>query len=134
MMRLSTISSRSCSSLATMNYAASARGKCSTAEHSLSVRESSESMHASRALSAKSDPAHAITRYALLVSNNASRARKISSVLNVGGLNAEVVEEPAALGKTIAARQERPSIFCTVDQLDDVLAACRDHAALDVFA
>ena len=80
------------------------------------------------------DAPHAVTRYALLVSKNATRARKIASVLAVGGLNAEVVEEPGGVSKTIASHQERPSIFCTAEQLDEVLAACRDHAALDVFA
>jgi hypothetical protein len=91
-------------------------------------------VHASKTLAPKTDPAHAVTRYALIVSKNASRARRIASVLSVGGLTSETVEEPANITKTIAARQERPSIFCSAEELNDVLAAIRDHAALDVFA
>ncbi len=82
---------------------------------------------------AKIDPAHAVTRYALLVSKNPSRARKIASILGVGGLSAEVVDGPAAIGRVITARQERPSIFCFAGELNETLLACRDHPALDIF-
>jgi hypothetical protein len=88
-------------------------------------------MYASKPTSADS---HAVTRYALIVSKNAARAKRIASVLSVGGMNAEIVEEPGQLGTTIAAHQGRPSIFCSADQLEEVVAATKSHAAIDIFA
>lgn len=72
-------------------------------------------------------------RYALLVTDNPSRARKMAGILRIGGLDSEIVESPGEIQKIIAARQERPSIFVSMDNLVDVLSVCRDQPAVDVF-
>lgn len=57
----------------------------------------------------------------------------MAGVLRIGGLPAEIVESPSEIPKVLTSRQERPSIFVSMDHLVDVLSICRDHPTTDVF-
>jgi hypothetical protein len=58
----------------------------------------------------------------------------MAAIVKVAGLEAECIEKPSEIGKAVASRPDRPSIFVPAESIGDVLGVCADHPALDIFA